>query len=53
MSFDRPRAVPRWPVVNFQKAFAAIDPLSVVVGIGGGAALFYVLQKFVLKRCIR
>jgi hypothetical protein len=53
MSFVRPRAVPKFPVVNFQQVFAAIDPVSIAVGLGGGALLFYVIQKFVLKKCIR
>jgi hypothetical protein len=53
MSQQGQRAVPKWPVVNFNKVFAAIDPISVVVGLGGGLALFYIVQKFVLKRCIR
>jgi len=53
MSINSPRAVPKWPVVNFQNVFAGIDPLSVAIGLGGGLAIFYVIQKFVLKRCIK
>lgn len=53
MSQQGQRAVPKWPVVNFNKIFAGIDPVSVAVGLGGGAVLFYIIQKFVLKKCIR
>ncbi len=53
MSEYRPRAVPKWPIINFQQVFAGIEPLSVAIGVGGGLAIFYVIQKFVLKKCIR
>lgn len=52
MSQESRRAVPKWPI-HFNQVFAAIDPISIVIGLGGGAIGFYLVQRFLLKKCIR
>jgi hypothetical protein len=52
MSQVSPRAVPKWPVVNFIANRFDFDMTSLLVGLGAGAAVTYLILKFVLKKKI-